>query len=327
MIKKVKISVIIPVYNSEKYLERCIESVINQTLEEIEIIVVNDGSPDDSWKIIEDYSLRDTRIVVINKDNGGMPSAMNAALDIAKGEYIQDLGADDWIELTAFKETYEYASKNNLDIVVSDYYRDNGNGKVRLVKDLDCEKSIYSSEEYLECFFQKKSATLLTSKLIKRTLYEGVRRPINHPAAEDLATIPKLTLKADKIGKLERAFYHWMSNPESITRSEPSKKMYQVFEVYDEIEELLRNNGKYDKYKNDLSAMRHFSFVAFLTQKPFYNDFNYKKCLNYMLYYLKQHDTPKNVKSSRHVLVRILKIFPYKVVFYQLNLILRLSPF
>ncbi len=256
-----------------------------------------------------------------------MPTAMNMGLDIAKGEYIQDLGADDWIEPEAFEEIYKYGSENNLDIVVCDYYRDNGRGKVRYVKDLWCGRRIYSSEEYLTCFFRKKSASLLTSKLIRNTLYKGVRRPVKYPAAEDLATVPRLAFKADRIGKIEKSFYHWMNNPNSITRNEPSKKMYQTFEVYDGIERFLKEKNQYEKYREDLSAMRHFSFVAFFTQKPFYGDSNYQKALNSMLYYLNQHDNPKNVKSSRHVVVRILKRHPYKIVFYALNAILYLAPF
>ena len=116
--------------NFEKYIKRCIESATNQSLKEIEIIVVNDGSTDGTWKIIEKLSLEDDRLVIINKENGGESSSINAASDVAKGEYIQELDGDDWMEVDACKQTYQYAIENDLDIVVCDYYRDNGNGTV-----------------------------------------------------------------------------------------------------------------------------------------------------------------------------------------------------
>jgi glycosyltransferase involved in cell wall biosynthesis len=325
--KKIKVSIIITAYNFEKYIKRCIESATNQSLKEIEIIVVNDGSTDGTWKIIEKLSLEDDRLVIINKENGGESSSINAASDVAKGEYIQELDGDDWMEVDACKQTYQYAIENDLDIVVCDYYRDNGNGKIRYVNDLNCGKSFYSNEEYLSCFLQKKSATLSWPKLVKTDLYKSVKRPIDNFMSADLITVFKWALKAKKIGKLKKSFIHWMANPDSVTRKEPAKLMYQTFEVYDEIESLLKKNKKFEQYKEDLLSMRHFSFVAFFTQKPFYNNDNYQRGLNYMLTYLKQNDNPKKVNSSRHVLVRALKKYPHKIVFYALNLVFYLSPF
>ena len=325
--KKIKVSIIITAYNFEKYIKRCIESAINQSLKEIEIIVVNDGSTDGTWKIIEKLSLEDNRLVVINKENGGESSSINVASDIAKGEYIQELDGDDWIESNACEQTYQYAIENDLDIVVCDYYRDNGNGKIRYVNDLNCGKSFYSNEEYLSCFLQKKSATLSWPKLVKTDLYKSVKRPIDNFMSADLITVFRWALKAKKVGKLKKSFIHWMANPDSVTRKEPAKLMYQTFEVYDEIESLLKENKKFEQYKEDLLSMRHVSFVAFFTQKPFYNNDDYQRGLNYMLSYLKQNDNPKKVNSSRHFLVRILKQYPHKIVFYALNLVFYLSPF
>lgn len=114
---EIKVSVIIPVYNVEKYIEQCIESVVNQTLEDIEIIIVNDGTKDNSMKKIEKYLL-DSRIRVINKENGGLSSARNVGLKIAKGEYVSFIDSDDFIELTMLEELYNNSEK--ADIVFSD---------------------------------------------------------------------------------------------------------------------------------------------------------------------------------------------------------------
>ena len=114
---EVKVSVIIPVYNVEKYIEQCIKSVVNQTLKEIEIIIVNDGTKDNSIKKIEKY-LSDPRIVLINKENGGLSSARNAGMKVAKGEYISFIDSDDFIELTMLEDLYNNSEK--AEIVFSD---------------------------------------------------------------------------------------------------------------------------------------------------------------------------------------------------------------
>ena len=109
-----KISVILPVYNVEKYLRQCLDSVINQTYKNLEIILVNDGSTDNSGKICEEYALNDERIKVIHKENGGISSARNAAIDIAKGQYITFIDSDDDVELDYIDYLYDILKKFNL---------------------------------------------------------------------------------------------------------------------------------------------------------------------------------------------------------------------
>ena len=103
-----KISVIIPVYKVEKYLKRCVESVVNQTYKNIEIILVNDGSPDKCGEICDKYARIDSRIKVIHKENGGLSSARNAGLDIASGDYIMFVDSDDWISEVSLEKLYDY---------------------------------------------------------------------------------------------------------------------------------------------------------------------------------------------------------------------------
>src|SRR5574344_698890 len=117
-----KVSIIIPIYDVEKYLRECLDSVISQTLTDIEIICVNDGSPDNCKAIIEEYAQKDKRIIVINKKNGGEGQACNIGLDIAKSEYIAILEPDDYIAPEMYEDLYEKAIKNNSDIVKSCFY-------------------------------------------------------------------------------------------------------------------------------------------------------------------------------------------------------------
>ena len=307
MTERVKISIIVPAYNSEKYIIRCIKSIINQTLKEIEIIIVNDGSIDRTKEYIKNLALKDDRIIVINKINGGLSSARNTGLDIAKGEYIQHLDGYDWIEPKACEEVYQYASENNVDIVVCDYYRDDDKGGVKYIMDLKSEKSISSNEDYLRYFFQRKTTPAVWNKLIKKELYKNIRHPEGIFQGEDVAVMPRLVLRAKKIKKLNKAFVHYIVNPNSITNYETTKKMHQLFEAYDGIESFLKKNGKYKKFKDDLMLMRYINFVAFIRRRPFYNDDSYKKGLNCIFSCVKRNSILKSMSIMLKVVIYIIK--------------------
>ena len=120
----VKISAIMPVYNVEKFIGKCIESLQAQTLTEWELIAVDDGSPDNSGAICDEYAKNDSRITVIHKENGGAPSARNTAIPQAKGEYLYFVDSDDWAEPTMFEDMYKMAKENNAQLVVAGYYID-----------------------------------------------------------------------------------------------------------------------------------------------------------------------------------------------------------
>ena len=129
-----KVSIIIPIYNVEKYLRECLESVINQTLKDVEIICVDDGSPDNCPQICDEYASKDNRIKVIHKENGGYGSAMNVGLDNATGEYIGIVEPDDYIESNMYEDLYKIAQKFDSDIVKSAYweiFEDEENNKIR----------------------------------------------------------------------------------------------------------------------------------------------------------------------------------------------------
>ena len=168
-----KVSVIVPVYNVEKYIEKCIRSIMEQTLEEIEIIIINDGSPDRSLEIVN-------RLKVITKKNGGLSSARNVGIKMATGKYIQHIDGDDWVEKDFLKSMYEFAEKENLDILISDYYKDYSNGKKILKKGKKkAEQVIFNSKEYLRDFFYDNDAPAMWNKLFKTSLYK--ENNIFHP--------------------------------------------------------------------------------------------------------------------------------------------------
>ena len=118
-----KVSIIIPTYNVDKYLRECMESVVRQTLSDIQIVCVNDGSTDNSLSILQEYAAKDSRIVLIDQPNGGYGKAMNAGIDRAEGEYVGIVEPDDYVKLTMFEDLYNIASENELDFVKADHYR------------------------------------------------------------------------------------------------------------------------------------------------------------------------------------------------------------
>lgn len=124
MEKNILVSVIVPVYNVKEYLKQCLDSIVNQSLKEIEIILVNDGSTDGSEDICKEYLEKDGRIILINQKNAGLAAARQAGLDIARGEYIGFVDSDDWLELSMYEEMYITAKNNDVDIVFCNVYRD-----------------------------------------------------------------------------------------------------------------------------------------------------------------------------------------------------------
>ena len=155
-----KVSVIIPVYNVEEYLEECMESVIHQTLKEIEILCVNDGSTDHSLQILEQYAKKDDRIRIISQKNGGYGKAMNQGLDAASGEYIGIVEPDDYVPLNMYEDLYRKAKEQNLDFVKADFYRfvtaENGNKELYykdVVVDIPEDQAFYLTDEGIVIYF------------------------------------------------------------------------------------------------------------------------------------------------------------------------------
>ncbi|OQB14357.1 MAG: putative glycosyltransferase EpsJ [Firmicutes bacterium ADurb.Bin193] len=136
------ISIIVPVYNVEKYLRQCLDSLINQTFEDIEIICINDGSTDNSLEILKEYEQIDQRIKVINQENQGVSSAKNNGIKIAKGEYLAVVDGDDWVEPDAYEILLSAMKKHNVDVVMFSYFRNYGN--------VQLEKKVFDSDKVFE---------------------------------------------------------------------------------------------------------------------------------------------------------------------------------
>ena len=156
-----KISVIIPVYNVEEYLERCLNSVVNQTFKDLEIICVNDGSTDSSGEILQKFARKDARIKIIKRPNGGLSAARNTGLEVMSGEYFAFLDSDDWIDLNFYEKLYEKAKEFDADIAMADFIR-KGKNKHKIRLNLNEEKLYTTIENKIKAAtFLKKAVYVI----------------------------------------------------------------------------------------------------------------------------------------------------------------------
>lgn len=243
----IKISIIIPIYNAEQYLEQCLESVINQSLKEIEIICVNDGSIDNSLRILEKYSRKDNRIIIINQENEGSSKARNKALEVARGEYCLNIDSDDWIEQGYFETMYEKAKKENLDMLVSDIVLVSSNGR-EILKDIQMsDEKLINGNQWVELFLKHEAMGYTWNKLIKRKSIGTLNYNENIFCWEDVNFLMKLALNCNKIGKLNKSFYNYRQGENNGSRKKNIKSFLDKEKCYLELESIYRLNYKNEK--------------------------------------------------------------------------------
>ncbi len=247
------VSIIVPIYNVEKYLRKCIDSLINQTMKDVEIILVNDGSPDNSRSICEEYAEADNRIKVINKKNGGLSSARNAGLKEAKSDYILFVDSDDWINIHMVEILFEEMKKNNAEIVqcryenVIDEYIDegiHGNITSKTISNIDALRNLYKNDSYLE--------TVVTwNKLYKKSLFDGIQFP-EGKLNEDEFTTHKLLYKSKKVVLVDKKLYYYRKTPDSITNSKVTIRRLDKLEAVKERMNFFENTGNRELYEKTL---------------------------------------------------------------------------
>ncbi len=255
--KQPKISILIPIYNVEKYLEQCLDSVVNQTLKDIEIICLDDGSTDSSKEIIDRYAKEDKRIVAVHKPNSGYGDSMNKGLEKATGEYIGIVESDDFIELNAFEKLYDLAKKFDADVVRSNYYHFKG-GKNTLysyIKEKDTNKLI----EPLKAEWIFYQAPAIWSAIYRKEFLEDNKikfLPTPGASYQDTGFNFKIWATTKKAVFTSDAFLHYRLDNESSSVNNPGK-VFNVCKEYAEIESYLRKNNLYDKFA-ELMQMAKF---------------------------------------------------------------------
>ena len=218
-----KISIIVPVYNVEKYLEKCIDSILNQTFKDFELILVDDGSTDNSGNICDEYRKKDRRIKVIHKSNGGLSSARNAGLDIALGKFIAFVDSDDYIHHQMYEIMYSFIKNENADLcicnyeIVDDYYNIKKNN-IEIQSNMDIE--VYNSIESLEKIYSSKGLEFVVawSKLYDRSLFDDLRFEEGR-IHEDEFIVHKILYNSIKTIYCPYKFYYYFQRDDSIMKS------------------------------------------------------------------------------------------------------------
>ena len=290
-----KISVIIPIYRVEQYLCKCVESVLTQTYHDLEIILVDDGSPDGCGKICDEYAERDERVKVIHKPNGGVASARNAGLDAATGEWIGWVDSDDWAEPALFETLLQGALETGAEISVCGHWEEyRGRREVsgwQELRVLDTEQAL---GELLE---NGRMKNLLWDRIFHRTLFDGLQFPEGR-TYEDIAVMHWLFLRAEKVACLPEVLYHYRQREGSIVDNTSlgnrinhyiaSKERYDALSgEWPQFRQLMEGQcvasavgiwagclsnprGDREKYVKDLQAIADFSAI------------HYQKALKYM---------------------------------------------
>ena len=212
------ISVIVPVYNVERYIRQCVESILEQTYADLEIILVDDGSTDGSGSICDEYKLKDDRVVVIHKCNGGLSDARNAGLDIARGEYIGFVDSDDYIEPDMYEVLYKNCERYAADLAAARFVKFNTQGEVR--KNFTENIEVFSREEMLRLFIVGDRRYEITmsvwDRLYKRELISDLRFPVGK-CYEDIVFSTKVIEKSKINVYIDRALYHYRLREDSIS--------------------------------------------------------------------------------------------------------------
>ena len=257
-----KVSIIIPVYNSEKFLKKCIDSVVNQTLTEIEIIIVNDGSTDGSLNILKDYDSVYTNIILLDQENAGYSATVNRALNIAGGEYIAFVDGDDYIEYDALETLYLEASTGNFDLIIYNWDRVDSNGHLISYNDhSNFANQLLDRNEIIQEFFLNSRELVegySWNKLIKRDLFNEFNIRYPNMNYSDMPAMFKVLTKMNKCKYINKPLYHYVQNNTSIshTKNENNvkgfiKAVQMIYDILVEEDLILEFEDAYFIYKSN----------------------------------------------------------------------------
>ena len=264
MDSRVKVSVLVPIYNVEDFLPECLDSLVNQTLKDIEIICINDGSKDSSPDIIKRYAAKDKRIKIIDKENSGYGDSMNQGLKKAIGEYVGIVESDDFIELDGFEKLYGIASKYGVEVVKSNFYeyftekhKDGGKSNMFLPNEIN---KVIDPRENRHVFYEQPSiwSAIYKNEFLKKNKIDFLPSP--GASYQDAGFNFKVWATARKAYFVDEAFLHYrQDNPNSSVKSDG--KIYAVKDEYDEVEKYLKEKGLMEEYGHTLTAMRFSAYI------------------------------------------------------------------
>lgn len=307
---KEKISVIIPIYNVEDYLEQCVESILNQTYTNLEIILVNDGSTDSSGEICDRYKNIDKRIKVIHKVNGGLSDARNCGLENSTGEYIAFFDSDDWADEKFYDTLYTNIKKYNGDIAVCNYK------KYYSKKDIELHNSneviCYSNIEALNQLYDKYSVQMIIAcnKLYKRKVIGGIRFPVGK-IHEDEYLIPMIIYNAYKIIYINNELFYYRQRDNSIMNKKFNIKRLDYLYVLESRMKFFKENMLDELYEKNVCTYleKVMEFYFLIKNSEIENKKSIMKKLKNKLSNLNKNldiNLPKNLKTE----ILLFNIYP-----------------
>lgn len=311
-----RISVIIPVYNAEKFLRECLDSVINQTYKNVEIVAVNDGSKDGSLEILNEYSKKYPNVKVVDRENGGVCSARNVGLDNASGDYIAFLDSDDYLLYNALQTLYGDLTNNNADISCSLLTSD-------LTQKLDGNVSVWEDEEpIVNCLLDNQFTYSSCGKLFKKEVLDGVRFEVGRKIHEDSYFVFCCFKKSPKVTTRNEFLYYYRENVNSASHAKFSEKYFDILyfasEKFNAVEKdfpHLISLAKNVLVKANISMLQVFLNVK---GKKYKKDI--KACIKVVKrnkkYFIPSYNGDKKrfsiIKNNQYGLYKILYQFKYK---------------
>lgn len=266
-----KISVIVPVYNVEKYIDKCLDNLVNQTLKDIEIIVVNDGSPDNSQDIINAYQKKYPRMIKsFIKPNGGLSDARNYGIKKAQGEYIAFLDSDDYIEIDAYEKMYKKAKEKDFDIVVCNLYYVYNDKKIKAFSNV--KKDIYDKKNIKKAMID--IYPVAWNKLYKRELFKHKVFFKKGVWFEDVEFFYRIIPYIKSIGVVSEHFINYVQRQGAITKTFDNR-LYHYIDNWNGIIEYYKKNKIYEEYKEELEyCYVRYLYATFIKQASNYTDKN-----------------------------------------------------
>lgn len=242
-----KVSIIVPVYNVEKYLKRCVDSLVGQTLKDIEIILVDDGSPDGCPKMCDDFAAADSRIKVVHKPNGGLGSARNAGLEVAQGEYVAFVDSDDYVLAETYATFVKKAEKYALDTVFGGYvyHFPNGRQEDRALTDMLCVSKDVAN--FIDGMLTDDNIVVsVWTSIYRRSIIEDNNLRFvseREYLSEDIMFNIDFLVRCRSVGSVPKAFYHYCYNGDSLTQSFKPEKIVSSFRLFETIVQRLEQHG------------------------------------------------------------------------------------
>lgn len=310
-----KVSIIVPVYNVENYLSECLDSIISQSFDDIEIICINDGSTDDSLSVLENYASKDKRIKIISQENRGIGHARNRGLNISSGDYVLFVDSDDCIFSDTVESLYENAVNNDSDLVLFKYALSMDADRNSYSYGFECRPNFPKGTDFNSLSFDYKSIrnhvlnsfTNVWIAFYKRDFLNGYDDFYfqENLAYEDVLYHLKSFLRAERISYIPRVFYFYRENPNSIMHQ--PKHSFDIFTVIDSVKDFLLENDFYEEFKDE--------FDYFKIQ----HTLHYVRCTNSEEFFQKTKEEFSKISLSESHLIDSRRLKLYELVLESSN--------